>query len=276
MKKVIGYTLYGAHPLYIFGAIENAIIGKKIFSDWIIRFYYNNSVPMFIINYLKTLDNVELLKQDEEWVDYRCVKWRFYGMIDDDIDVYLCRDIDSRLDERDKSCVDKWLKTNYNFMSIIEMGGRGAVIGGGMWGVKGNILNTNDIKKELLNKNSIYFPDTFYHKTTKHKKNDQKFLKDFVYHKVKKNYLYFYSDIHQKNVELYKSKYKECLEIPIKLNKGLGLGDKCTNYNLTYSILGIKKIKRSLFNKKGKRQEKKKQYEEIISIWKKYYPNLEI
>jgi hypothetical protein len=34
MKMVIGYTLYDAQPLYIFGAIENAIIGKKILSKF--------------------------------------------------------------------------------------------------------------------------------------------------------------------------------------------------------------------------------------------------
>jgi len=276
MKKVIGYTLYGAHPVYIFGAIENAIAGKKYFPDWIIRFYYNESTPKFIINYLKTLNNIELLKQPENWVDYRCVKWRFYGMFDDSIDVYLCRDIDARLDQRDKSCVDEWLKSDYNFMSIIEMGGRGTTTGGGMWGVRNNILNTEDIKEELLNPNSTYFQWTFYHKTTIQKKNDQTFLRNFVYPKVEDSYLYFYSHIHTNKFN--EKIYTECRPIPIKWIDGMGLGDRSNNFHNSFIVLNLnKKIwKQSVFNKLGKRQEKGEQYKKSIEAWKKIYPKLEM
>ena len=61
MKKIIVFSLWGKIPCYTVGAIKNALLAKKYFSDWICRYYYDNSVPNEIIEKLNSLDNTELI-----------------------------------------------------------------------------------------------------------------------------------------------------------------------------------------------------------------------
>jgi hypothetical protein len=56
MKKIISFSLYGNSPMYNIGCIENAKLKKEIFKDWIMRVYYNNSVPQETISELKNYD----------------------------------------------------------------------------------------------------------------------------------------------------------------------------------------------------------------------------
>jgi len=45
MKKVISFSLWGNIKLYTIGTVKNAILAKKIFPDWIVYVYYDNTVP---------------------------------------------------------------------------------------------------------------------------------------------------------------------------------------------------------------------------------------
>ena len=60
MKRVISLSLWGNIRLYCIGAIKNAILAKKIFPDWVVYIYYDNTVSRIIVNYLKKMNNVEL------------------------------------------------------------------------------------------------------------------------------------------------------------------------------------------------------------------------
>jgi len=53
--RVISYSLYGSNPRYTDGAISNAKLMKEIYPGWDMRVYYDNSVPMEIIEQMKEL-----------------------------------------------------------------------------------------------------------------------------------------------------------------------------------------------------------------------------
>lgn len=124
-KKIISFSLWGKIRLYCIGAIKNAILAKKFFPGWICRFYYDKSVPEIIINKLKKLDNTELVFIEKE-SGGKIYKdngqfgafWRFFPFDDDDVEIWMTRDIDSRLSEYEAEEINKFLKTDKIIHSI--------------------------------------------------------------------------------------------------------------------------------------------------------------
>jgi len=124
-KKIISFSLWGKMRLYCIGAIKNAILAKKFFPGWICRFYYDKSVPEKIINKLKELDNTELVFIEKE-SGGKLYKdngqfgmfWRFFPFNDNDVEVWMARDIDSRISEYEAEEINKFLETNNIIHSI--------------------------------------------------------------------------------------------------------------------------------------------------------------
>ena len=132
--------------------ICNVEIAKIIYPDWICRIYYGSSVPLDIIKKLETYDNVEMILMDESESGINPMIWRFLAIDDNDVEVMICRDADSRLSYREKICVDIFLSSNYILHSIRDNQNHTNIMGG-MWGIKNNNrvkireLLTNDICK---------------------------------------------------------------------------------------------------------------------------------
>lgn len=125
LKKIISFSLWGKMRLYCIGAIKNAILAKKFFPSWICRFYYDKSVPEIIINKLKELDNTELvfIEKESGGKVYKDngqfgMFWRFFPFNDNDVEVWMARDIDSRISEYEAEEINKFLKTDKILHSI--------------------------------------------------------------------------------------------------------------------------------------------------------------
>lgn len=160
MKKIISFSLYGSDTKYTIGAICNAEIAKIIFPDWICRYYCGESVPNEILDKLKSFSNVEVINMKED-TTYSYMMWRFLPIDDNDTEVMLCRDIDSRLSYREKSCVDLFLESNKLLHSIQDHQLHDNMMGG-MWGIKKN----NRINMKTLAENwkggMDYFSDQLF------------------------------------------------------------------------------------------------------------------
>jgi len=162
MKKVISFSLWGDNPRYVIGAILNADIAEKEWSDWICRFYVAPTVPNGIIEELKSRDNVEvvLMDEDESW---NGMFWRFYPASDPDVDVTIFRDTDARLHIRDKAAVDEWIKSDKGIHIMRDNCQHGWVICGGLWGTKRGaipsleymIKDAEILKNEKFNKHGV-------------------------------------------------------------------------------------------------------------------------
>lgn len=166
-KKLIVFCLYGKHPVYTYGAIENALLAKDLYPDWICRFYYNYTVPEKIIKALSKLNNVELVEEKTHKGSMNMI-WRFKPLFESNVDVMISRDTDSRLNIREVLAVNEWLSSDKDFHIMRDHPQHYPKILGGMFGCRNHILN-----KIMPEFNSYNFETAF--------NTDQNFLADKVY-----------------------------------------------------------------------------------------------
>lgn len=126
MKKVIAFSLWGEDPKYVVGAWQNAELAPKIYPGWTCRFYLGvepnpRDNPNFdrekmvcggllgrTLFELSTMEHVEIVHVDEP-ANWLGMLWRFRLASEDDVDVFISRDCDSRLSLREAEAVEEWL-----------------------------------------------------------------------------------------------------------------------------------------------------------------------
>jgi len=172
-KKLITFSLWGSNPKYTVGAIRNAVLANTIYPGWVCRYYVGKSVPNEIVQTLKNFNNVEIIEMEEEG-NWSGMFWRFYPASEQDVDVMISRDCDSRLSLREKLAVDEWLKSDKGFHIMRDHPWHGTHILGGMWGVKKGVLP--QMKNEIDN----FVKGEFW-------QVDQNFLSRVIYPLVKEN-----------------------------------------------------------------------------------------
>ena len=169
MKKVISFCLWGKSFRYLGGAIQNAELAKHYYPDWICRFYIGNTVDYGFIYELEMFENVEIIEIDEPG-DMHSMFWRSYPASEEDVDIMISRDADSRLGIREVEAVNEWLESGKSFHIMRDHQYHAWPILGGMWGVKkGKIKNIKSLIQEHKHKYQI----------------DQEFLRDIIYPLIK-------------------------------------------------------------------------------------------
>jgi FkbM family methyltransferase len=127
--RVISYSLYGSNPRYTDGAIANAKLMKEIYPGWDMRVYYDNSVPMEIIEQLKELQ-VQLVDMTNSKMNK--MSWRFQAA--SDAKRFCARDIDSRLSKREAAAVEEWVQSGKQFHVMRDHPSHSKyAMSGGMW-----------------------------------------------------------------------------------------------------------------------------------------------
>lgn len=172
MKKIISFSLWGNNPKYTIGALYNAESIIDVYPGWIARFYIGSSTPSNVANKLEKLGS-EVVHINEPG-DWKGMFWRFYPAGEEDVEVMLSRDTDSRLTFREKSAVDEWLASDKDFHIMRDHPAHNTAIMGGMWGARGNVLK--DIKRMI----DEYQKGDFW-------QVDQNFLREKIYPLVKDN-----------------------------------------------------------------------------------------
>jgi protein O-GlcNAc transferase len=172
-KKIISFCLWGNNAKYIIGAIRNAELARKIYPGWICRFYVGKSTldeSAKFISQLESFSNVEIVKMDVQG-DWRGMFWRFFPASDNDVDIMISRDTDSRLSKREKCAVDEWLRSDKKFHIIRDHPYHHFKILGGMWGARRGAIP--DMKKLI----DDYGKGDFW-------QVDQNFLAEVIYPKI--------------------------------------------------------------------------------------------
>ena len=147
--KVISFALWGNNLFYTMGAIHNARLTKKLYPDWKMWVYTNDTVPDEFIQTLKNED-VHIIPQGGNSTSCLNMMWRFLPASDPSVDIFMSRDSDSRYTEREVKLVNEWLNSDKDFHIIRDHPQHGLPICGGMFGVKKGIL-TELIDKEYKN-----------------------------------------------------------------------------------------------------------------------------
>jgi len=194
MKKVFSFSLYGNDPIYTIGTLKNVKIIKKLFPGWFV-YIYTNKKNDSLINELKSLGGIIKEENDEGWYNST---WRFKPISEEDVSVMVCRDSDSRINERDVIGINEWLDSDYNYHIIRDhpIGHRWR-INAGMWGSKKTDY-IKDIPKYIVEYKKNYtrsIGKTF----------DQEFLGDVIYPNIVNNSLihdeYYNMERHSKKMD---------------------------------------------------------------------------
>lgn len=150
MEKVISFSIYGQHPKYTVGLLRNLELSKQIYHGWVVYIYYNNTVPVSMIEQYKKFDNVELFDMTNS--DLPGMFWRFTPQ--ENVERFISRDADSRLSYRERYAVDDWIETDKILHILRDHPHHEHEVNGGMFGLKitdrFNMLS--EIKKWLVGK----------------------------------------------------------------------------------------------------------------------------
>jgi hypothetical protein len=135
--KVIAFSLYGTTEKYLKGALKNAEMALDIYPEWDCWYYINKDVPQEVIIKLKEYPNVKIIIMNELILP---MTWRFLPLDNPFVDFTICRDTDSIVSERERSCVEEWMVSGKRFHIIRDHPHHGDKNGlrmmGGMIGFK--------------------------------------------------------------------------------------------------------------------------------------------
>jgi hypothetical protein len=173
MSKIISISVWGNAPSYCVGAIKNAKLAKELFPDWTCRIFVDQTVPTHYVDELLKFSNVEIAEVNDKSIFGAF--WRFYSMFQNEDDIVISRDSDSRLSERELKCVNEWIESDKKFSIIRDHYPHyDWPILAGMWGMKGKFDDS------LLPTMEKYAKHHFY-------TSDQIFLRDIVWPEAEKN-----------------------------------------------------------------------------------------
>lgn len=183
-KWIISFSLWGSEPSYLLGAVENVKLQRKHYPGWTCRFYVDDTVPANTINELKSM-GAEICH--EEITDgYRGLFWRFKPAFDENVERFIVRDCDSRLNQREAIAVTEWINSGTNFHTMRDHKGHDITVLGAMWGAKRGFLpefeNLQNEFLDNLNSEQVMKRERFFY-------TDQKFLNDIIWPRVKDNCL---------------------------------------------------------------------------------------
>jgi hypothetical protein len=205
--NLISFSLWGDNPKYTVGAIRNAELALEIYPEWICRFYIGSSVPSDIVTTLRNFKNVELVEKNKEG-DWTSMYWRFEPAGEEDIDIMISRDTDSRVNMREKSAVDEWIESDKGFHIMRDHPAHGFHVLGGMWGAKRNTLP--NIKELIDNfaQRDMYGTDYQFFQHIFHLIDSNKIVHDEFFDKtpfpIKRKGLEFVGEVfdeHEQNVK---------------------------------------------------------------------------
>lgn len=159
-NRIISISLWGDNPRYTEGAIRNAELAKIIYPGWKLRVYLDNSVPKPIWEKLANLD-VDVIDFTNE-TKLSGHFWRFFAANQED-QITIFRDSDSRFSLREKKCVNSWLLQDKKFHIIRDHERHyDFPILAGMWGIKGKLSEEQFTAMEQYNNKFYYTVDQMY------------------------------------------------------------------------------------------------------------------
>ena len=149
MVKVISFCLWGNDPEYCVGAIRNAEMAKEVYPGWETWFYVHENVETATTSKLKELSSKVITYTGSEDADG--MFQRFLPMLESNVDIFISRDCDSRLSDKEYQAVRDWEDSAFQFHSLKDHPAHeNPPVLGGMWGAKRHgFLNLNFINSEI-------------------------------------------------------------------------------------------------------------------------------
>ena len=131
-KRVISFGLYGNKPKYLLGGLSNIELAKRYYPGWVCRFYVANVGPETTQKLRDAGAEVVISPGPGHMLS------RFLVANDSTVDRFIVRDVDSRLNSRERFAVEEWIRSGLKIHSMRDHINQIYEYNGGMWGaVKG-------------------------------------------------------------------------------------------------------------------------------------------
>ena len=139
--NVLSFCLYGTKATYIIGMKDNIKLAKEHFPKWVVRIYYNSTVPDKYIHEYKELGAECVLCENKgiNKMNWEGMFWRWLPLDDKNVNFWVSRDADSRLSKREAGLVEEWMNSGKTLHSIRDHRCHMHCIMGGLFGIN-NIL----------------------------------------------------------------------------------------------------------------------------------------
>lgn len=162
--RVISFSIWGEDHSFLAGAVQNAIEAHYYYPDWELWLYASEDAHVFSRPEIK--DYFKIWRRPVVASQWEGLFWRFEPAFHPDVEVFISRDCDSRLNPREATAVNEWLVTGKRLHTMRDHYEHIVPILGGMWGCR----HWPEFK-ELM------------HAWTRrnHKGSDQDFLKDRIW-----------------------------------------------------------------------------------------------
>jgi len=173
-KRIISFSLYGNNPMYVNGALENVKLQKIYYPGWTCRFYVDDTLDKGIVAQLNYFGCEVVNKgfSDGNIGAY----WRFEVLCDNDVEIAIIRDCDSRLNLKEAHAVNEWLESGKSFHIMRDHPrGHNSEIMAGMFGARIGFMKDFREKydkwiqsyqpythPESVNKGKYFYGDTYF------------------------------------------------------------------------------------------------------------------
>jgi hypothetical protein len=146
MKAVISFSVYGTDPKYTLGMLKNIELANYIYPNWLV-YVYHSGIPSEILEQYKKYSYVTTFDMSDSKLPG--MFWRFLP----ESDIFISRDSDSRLSQREKSAVDEWIFSGKSFHVMRDHPAHNViVVPGGMFGINKLSGNVNVDMKQTIEK----------------------------------------------------------------------------------------------------------------------------
>ena len=154
----ISFGLYGTNPKYLQGMIRNIELQPQVFPGWVVRVYHDDSVTQEWLGKLQeaatqSQTTVEFISMSQSQIKGTIAGmfWRFLVADDGNVDRYIIRDSDSRLNLREKHAINEWIMSGKSAHNMRDHPSHANyIISGGMWGGTKNMFPTNTSMETLI------------------------------------------------------------------------------------------------------------------------------
>ena len=131
-RRVIGFSLWGSHPRYLRGALHNALLAPRLYPGWTCRFFVEPAVDGALRDALCEA-GAEVVVDPRTDLPHRLCR-RFEVADDPEVGLFVSRDCDSVISEREALAVAEWIASGKRFHIMRDWWSHLDLIQAGMWG----------------------------------------------------------------------------------------------------------------------------------------------
>lgn len=176
-RNVIAYSLWGAQPAYLRGALQNLLRAPQLYPGWVLRYYVDATVPSDFIALIGQLGGEIVMRANDVPLREKLC-WRFQVANDARAGYFLVRDADAVIDPREAQAVEAWLHSDKWFHAIRDWWTHTDVILAGLWGGVAGVLPSMSALLARYRSQNVETPNV-----------DQWFLRDRVWAFVRQSCL---------------------------------------------------------------------------------------